>query len=198
MEELEQKPETEETPSPATTGEGGTEGASMPEDPAQRLEEARKAADGYKDQLLRKAAEFENFKRRTEAEYLSLIRSANEGVLVSLIPVVEDIARSLRSVPEEESTTSFVKGVELIEQKLIKVLEQHGLRPFESFGKPFDVNYHDALLQVPRDDVPPGTVVEEVERGYMLLDKVLRHAKVVVSSGADGTARGNSEETPRA
>jgi molecular chaperone GrpE len=71
--------------------------------------------------------------------------------------------------------------VELIYNKMVKILEKQGLVPFESLGKPFDVEYHDALMQIPREDVPPSTVVEEVERGYMFNDKVLRHAKVVVS-----------------
>jgi molecular chaperone GrpE len=170
-------------------------------DLAVQLEEARKTAEGYKDQLLRKAAEFENYKRRTEAEYLSLMRSAGEGVLASLLPVVEDLSRSLKAAADGTVNESFVKGVDLIYQKLIKVLDQQGLRPFDSLGKPFDVHFHDALLQVPRDDVPPGTVIEEVERGYMLHDRVLRHARVVVSTSANGAGSpgdAGSKETPEA
>lgn len=155
-------------------------------EPSARFEEAVRTAEAYKDQLLRKAAEFENYKRRTEAEYLALMKSAGEGVLVSLLPVVEDLTRSLKAAADGTVNDAFVKGVELIYQKLTRVLEQQGLRPFDSLGKPFDVHYHDALLQVPRDDVAPGTVIEEVERGYMLHDRVLRHAKVVVSMSADG------------
>jgi molecular chaperone GrpE len=170
-------------------------------DLAVQLEEARKTAEAYKDQLLRKAAEFENYKRRTEAEYLSLMKSAGEGVLASLLPVVEDLSRSLKAAADGTVNESFVKGVELIYQKLIKVLDQQGLRPFDSLGKPFDVHFHDALLQVPREDVPPGTVIEEVERGYMLHDRVLRHAKVVVSTSANGAGSpgdAGSNETPEA
>lgn len=149
-----------------------------------KLEEAQKAADGYKDQLLRKAAEFENYKRRTESEYGAVIRSATESLLTALIPIAEDFARSMKSGRDAGEGDAFARGVELIYAKLTKVLEQQGLVPFESVGKPFDVNYHDALLQIPRADLPPGTVVEEVERGYMLYDKVLRHARVVVSAPA--------------
>jgi molecular chaperone GrpE len=153
-----------------------------------KLDEAQKAAEGYRDQLLRKAAEFENYKRRTDAEYGAVIRNATESVLTALIPVAEDFARSLKAGRAAGEGDAFSRGVELIYAKLTKVLEQQGLVPFESTGKPFDVNYHDALLQIPRADLPPGTVIEEVERGYMLFDKVLRHAKVVVSAPAESAA----------
>jgi molecular chaperone GrpE len=152
-----------------------------------KLDEALKNAEGFKDQLLRKAAEFENYKRRTEAESLFLIRNANEGLLLALIPVVEDFARSLKSGQEQGETGALLKGVELIYQKLVRVLELQGLVPFESVGKPFDVNFHDALLVVPRAEVVPGTVIEEVERGYRFHDRVLRHAKVIVSSAVETT-----------
>lgn len=149
-----------------------------------RMEEALKAADGCRDQLLRKAAEFENYKKRTDAEYGAIIRNATGSLLAALIPVAEDFARSLKAGGENGESDAFVRGVELIYAKFTKVLEQQGLVPFDSVGKPFDVNFHDALLQIPRADLPPGTVIEEVERGYMLYDRVLRHAKVVVSAPA--------------
>jgi molecular chaperone GrpE len=154
-----------------------------------KLEEAQKAAESYKDQLLRKAAELENYKRRTDAEYGAIIRNATESVLTALIPVAEDFARSLKAGRDAGDGDAFWRGVEMIYAKLTQVLAQQGLIPFESAGRPFDVNYHDALLQIPRADLPPGTVVEEGERGYMLFDRVIRHAKVVVSApAADETA----------
>lgn len=146
-EESNQSQEKESTPVTGGVDETGavTPGAagdqkelSPQDDPRAQLAEARKSAEAYKDQLLRKAAEFENYKRRTEAEYLSLMKSAREGVLASLIPVVEDFARSMKSAADGAVTESFVKGVGLIYQKLIKVLEQQGLSPFDSLGKPFD------------------------------------------------------------
>ena len=146
------------------------------------LEEAGKSAQAYKDQFLRKAAEFENYKRRSDAEYLNLVRNANEGLISALLPIVEDLTRSLKAGSSQADGEAFYRGVELIYQKLMKVLEAQGLAPFDSTGLPFDVEYHDALLQVAREDVPPGTVVEEIARGYKLNDKVLRHAKVIVSA----------------
>jgi molecular chaperone GrpE len=149
------------------------------------LAKAEKAAESFKDQLLRKAAEFENYKRRSEADYINIIKSANEGLIASLIPILDDFARSLKSGKGMKDFDAFYRGIELIHNKLSKILAAQGLATFESSGKPFDVDYHDALLQVPRSDVPPHTVIEEVERGYKLNDKVLRHAKVIVSSSED-------------
>ena len=99
--------------------------------------------------------------------------------------MVDDFDRFLRSSRDQKDYDALLKGVELISNKLTKILSARGLAPFESVGKPFDVQYHDALLQIPRDDVSPHTVIEEVNRGYMLKDKMLRHAKVVVSAPID-------------
>jgi molecular chaperone GrpE len=148
----------------------------------QKLEAAQKLADTYKDQLLRKAAEFDNYKKRSEADYAMTVKYASEALISSLIPILDDFSRSLKSGREVKEHESFFKGVELIYNKFVKLLESHGLVPFDSVGKPFDVNYHDALLQIPQSDIPPHTVVEEIERGYKLFDKIIRHAKVIVST----------------
>lgn len=148
--------------------------------PEDRLAEAEKQAAMFKDQFLRKAAEFENFKRRADNEAATIIRYANEDLLQAILPVIDDLERSLKNSDNRDG--AFHKGIELIYQKILKTLQKQNVRPFETVGKPFDVQYHDALLQVPRKDVPPHTVLEEVEKGYLYHDKVLRHAKVVVSS----------------
>jgi molecular chaperone GrpE len=150
-----------------------------------KLDSALKNAEVCRDQLLRKAAEFENYKRRTEAEFSNLVRSANENLIAALLPVIDDFLRSLKAGKELKDYDALYRGLELIASKLTRTLENEGLQAFESAGKPFDVHFHDALLQIPRDDVPPHTVIEEVERGYMYNDRVLRHAKVVVSSSPD-------------
>ncbi len=187
-EEILQKGDTEPTDQSNIQREEKAETEQAPAIEAQlrelqeKLEAAQKLADTYKDQLLRKAAEFENYKKRSEAEYINLVKSANEGLISSLIPILDDFTRSLKSGKEVKEHESFFKGVELIHSKFVKLLESHGLIPFESVGKPFDVDYHDALMQMPRSDVPPHTVVEEIERGYKLFEKVVRHAKVIVST----------------
>ncbi len=149
------------------------------------VEELKRQVETSRDQLLRKAAEFENYRRRNENELGTIIRNANEALIVALLPIVNDFVRSLAQGKDLAASDGFYRGVELIYNKLMRLLEQQGVVPFESAGKPFDVGYHDALLQVPRADVPPHTVIEEVERGYLMHEKVLRHAKVIVSTAPD-------------
>jgi len=160
---------------------------------AEQEEEARRTIEQLKDQLLRRAAEFENYKRRSEADIASIVRFANERLLKALLPVLDDFDRSLKAGRDRNAEDPFFRGVELVAAKLAKVLDQEGLEPFTSVGEQFDVDLHDAVLQLPRADVPPHTVVEEVERGYRLNDKVLRHAKVVVSAAPED-GPGNAKE----
>jgi molecular chaperone GrpE len=195
-------PESAGAEKPADPQESTAASASPVEKLEHELEEATRSSQAYKDQFLRKAAEFENYKRRSETEYVNLVRNANEALINALLPIVEDFTRSLKPGNGQTDGESFTRGVELIYQKLMKVLEGQGLSSFPSAGKPFDVDYHDALLQVERSDVPAGTVVEEIARGYKLNDKVLRHAKVIVSaapraeSAPEGTpAPGESKES---
>ncbi|MBI2429410.1 MAG: nucleotide exchange factor GrpE [Ignavibacteriales bacterium] len=155
-----------------------------------KISDAEKQAAMYKDQLLRKAAEFDNYKRRTEADALSIAKFAGENIIAQLIPILDDLSRSLKSrkdLPADDragklDSDPFYKGVELIYAKFMKVLESQGLKAMETVGKEFNVEYHDALMLVPKSDVPPHTIIEEIEKGYMLFDKIIRHAKVIVSS----------------
>ncbi|MBK7258094.1 MAG: nucleotide exchange factor GrpE [Ignavibacteriae bacterium] len=167
---------------PGTTPEDRSANTQEPAQASSAPDESAKVIETLRDQLLRKAAEFENYKRRTEGEFLSLTRTANEGLLLSLLPVLDDLNRSLASGKDPQSHEAFFAGVEMIRTKFLKILEKHGVVPFPSTGKPFDVGFHDALMQLPRTDVPTGTVIQEVDPGYVMHDKVLRHAKVIVSA----------------
>ena len=145
------------------------------------IEELQRQLDQTKDLLLRKAAEFENYKRRTESDMAAISWRANEEIIREILPVLDDLDRSLKASRSTTDAASIVKGVELIAQKLLKMLDNAGVGTFETVGKEFNVDLHDALMQVPRTDLPPHTVIEEVEKGYMLHDRVIRHAKVIVS-----------------
>ena len=134
-----------------------------------------------KDKLLRKAAEFENYKRRTENDQINLITFAAESFIQKLLPVIDDFERSLGHVDEAEDINAIKQGLKLIYDKLLKVLDEQGVKKIEAVGNPFDVDYHEALMQRPDDSVEPHTVLEEIEKGYTYKDKVIRHAKVVVS-----------------
>lgn len=162
-----------------------------------KLQESEKAVAMYKDQLLRKAAEFENYKKRVESDFLDRIRFANESIIEALLPVLDDLERSLKMSESTKDYETLMTGVRLIQAKLFKTLQSKGLKTYEAVGKPFDTAFHDALMQMPRGDVPPNTVVEEVEKGYILNDKVLRHAKVIVASQpVSGDADGSDQSQP--
>ena len=141
----------------------------------------------WQDKFLRKAAEFENFKRRTEADQFNLINYAAESFIVKLLPVVDDFERSLQHIDKNSNIDAVKEGIKLVYEKFLKVLEDQGIKKMKVKGEPFNVEYHDALMQRKDDSVPSHTVLEEIETGYLYRDKVIRHAKVIVSeeSSAD-------------
>ncbi|MEP0860224.1 MAG: nucleotide exchange factor GrpE [Ignavibacterium sp.] len=149
-----------------------------------RIEELEKESNEWKEKFLRKAAEFENYKRRTENDQLNLLNYAAESFIKKILPVVDDFERSLEHINDSNDYEKLKEGVQLIYNKLIKVLEEQGVKKIEAVGKPFDVEYHEALMQREDPSVPPHTVLDELEKGYMYRDKVIRHSKVVVSSEA--------------
>ncbi|RYC69319.1 nucleotide exchange factor GrpE [Spirosoma sordidisoli] len=136
-----------------------------------------------KDKYLRLYADFENFRRRTAKEKLELIGQANEGLLQSLIPVVDDFERAMLSMEKTEDVAALKEGVSLIYTKLFKTLEGKGLKPMVAKGEPFNADLHESITQfpAPSDDLK-GKVIDEVEKGYYLNDKVIRFAKVIVGS----------------
>ena len=137
-----------------------------------------------KDTLLRKMAEFENYKRRTDSEISSYIKYASEKLIKELIPVYDDLGRSIDSINKGETKDfdTLKTGIALIYDKFKNVLEKEGLKEIDSLGKEFDVDLSSALMQVPSKDVKPNTVIEVIEKGYKLKDKVVKHEKVLVSS----------------
>ena len=145
------------------------------------LEKAKAEAAQHHDRWMRLAAEFENFRKRSSRQFAELVQSANERLVAQLLPVLDNFERALDHQGDEETLDSFRKGVEMIFGQLQNVLETEGLKPLDSVGKPFDPDVHDAMMQIESKEHESGTIVEEVEKGYTLNDRVLRHAKVVVS-----------------
>jgi molecular chaperone GrpE len=141
-----------------------------------------KQVSDLRDTLLRKVAEFENYKRRTDAEKAEYYGYANERLIRELLPVLDDFQRALKAYDENHDPKSLKKGVELVNDKFTKILEKQGLKEIDSTGKDFDVNLHEALMQQPTNEIEPNKVLDTVEKGYHLGDKVLRHAKFIVSS----------------
>ena len=155
----------------------------------------------WQDKLLRKAAEFENYKRRTENDQFNLINYAAESFIIKLLPIVDDFERSMEHIDDIDNNKAVKEGIKLVYEKLLKLLNEHGVKKMQTKGEPFNVDYHDALMQRKDDSVPPHTVLEEVESGYLYRDKVIRHAKVIVSEESsddnqipdDGTSDKSSE-----
>jgi molecular chaperone GrpE len=148
----------------------------------------------YKDRFLRKAAEFENYKRRTENDQLNLIKYSAESFIIKLLPTIDDFERSLKHIENSKDTSSVKEGIKLIYDSFMKVLTEQGVHKIEAAGKPFDVNFHEALMQRKAENVEPHTVIEEVQAGYMYKDRVIRHSKVVVSEGSEEEASHSSDD----
>lgn len=134
-----------------------------------------------KDQLLRTFAEFENYKKRNETEKANLITYGNESILKDLLPILDDFERSLSAFEKTTDIESIKTGVQMIFTNLTKVLDAKGVKKIECVGKKFDVNEHEALLHVDKEGTESDTVVEEVQKGYTLNGRVIRHSKVLVS-----------------
>jgi molecular chaperone GrpE len=146
------------------------------------VEELNKKIEELTDLLKRKAAEFENYKRRTENDISVFYRYANESLLKEILPLLDDFDRVIAAFKEKHDQKTFHKGIELLYDKFKKTLIKQGLKEMDAEGKDFDVNLHDALMMQPDENSEPNKVLNVVEKGYFLNDKVLRHAKVIVSS----------------
>lgn len=146
-----------------------------------------------KDTLLRKAAEFENYKRRTENDQLNLLKYAAESFILKILPVYDDLQRSIDHL-DESNLDSIKDGLKLVFDKFTKTFEEQGIKKIEAQGEAFDVEFHEALLQQPSADVEPNTVIQEVEAGYMYKDKVIKHSKVVVSQEVEEPAEENKDK----
>ncbi len=134
-----------------------------------------------KDKYLRLYADFENFRRRTAKERLELVSTANADTVKAILPIIDDFERATQSFDSTSEVEPLKEGVALIYTKLYKTLEMRGLKPMKTLGLPFDAEYQESIAQFPAPSPElKGMVVDEVEKGYMLNDKVIRYAKVVV------------------
>lgn len=151
---------------------------------AEEGDESAKMAEeckAWQDKYMRLSAEFDNFRKRTLKEKMDLIASAGEDVIKAIIPVVDDFERALAAMDGKEAVAAEREGVRLIYQKFLDILKSKGVTPIDALGKPMDVDFHDAVAKVPVPEAEKkGTVIDVVQTGYMLKDKVLRFAKVVV------------------
>ena len=163
---------------PASTEEAGQQ----PDDDAVKLLEAEQKAAENHDRFLRLAAEFENYKKRTARETADFRKFANEAMLKELLLVVYNLERAIESARAGEgSIQSFLQGVEMTRNEILKVFDKFGAVPITAMGEIFDPNFHQAVARETSKDHPENTVVKELQKGYMLHDRLLRPSMVIVS-----------------
>ncbi len=174
----------------------GPGAAAAPESPQEAtaksnpLQELQARVEKLEDSLLRAKADYQNLRRRSAIERADAIRYANAELMKSLLGVIDDFERSLAATKTSNNLQAVVDGVRLVHQNLILALRAGGLQAVDALHEPFDPGIHEAMSQRPSADFPPGTVVEEVAKGYRLHDRVLRPTKVIVSKRPDtGPAR---------
>ena len=156
------------------------------ETPGQEVDnvaELQRQRDEYYDRLLRKTAEFDNYRKRIERERQAQAESAAADVLKELLPLVDDLERALKA-ESADGTDAYRRGVELILKRLEDTLLRRGVRPIEALGLDFDPNYHQSVAYEPAENRRDGEVIEEFGRGYMLGDRLLRPSMVKVAKGA--------------
>lgn len=187
------KKKKEETEVPENTTEvlnDDTQGAQAQNNEPVAADNTPSAEDKLKDELsqandkyLRLYAEFDNFRRRTTKERVELLQTAGKEIIVSLLPILDDFERAFKSMEQATDIVAVKAGVELIHSKLANILSQKGLKPMESVGQPFDADLHEAITNVPAPaEDRKGKVIDEMEKGYYLGDKVVRFAKVIVGN----------------
>ncbi|WP_322904905.1 nucleotide exchange factor GrpE [Paenibacillus campi] len=145
------------------------------------LDRVQAHAEEQTQRLLRAQADFDNFRRRTQKEKEELAKYASAQLITELIPVIDNFERAMATKPDHPELESFGKGVDMIFRQLSDVLKNAGLTTMETVGQPFNPEFHQAVMQVESDEYEEGTVVEELQKGYVLKDKVLRPAMVKVS-----------------
>ena len=186
-----------DAPAPEATGDGGGGEAAAAAAPAAELPEAtleerltalQAERDEIKDRMLRIAAEFENFKRRSRKEQTDAVAQAREAVLRDMLEVIDNLERATTAQSGAGGNGSpdgaaVLKGVSLVLRVFQQKLERYEVRPFEAKGQVFDPHQHEAISRVPSDDVPAGSVANELQKGYRVGERLLRPALVAVSSG---------------
>ena len=178
-EELKAQAVTEENGEEATEKEEVT--LTEEEKLAQELEKAHAEIEDQKDKYLRLSAEFDNYRKRTMKEKAELILNGGEKSISSILPIVDDFERALKNMETATDVAAVKEGVELIYNKFMTVLGHNGVKVIETKEQPLDTDYHEAIAVIPApDEALKGKILDCVQTGYMLNDKVIRHAKVVV------------------
>ncbi len=186
-EEVESQEETSsESPEDATSEEGESENSEEPKKKGlfskkEKKDPLKEKVEELNDRVMRQMAEFENFRKRTDKEKAQMFEQGQANVLEKLLPVIDNFERGLAAVPEDEKDGAFADGMNKIYKQLMKQVEDLGVTPIEAVGKEFDPNLHNAVMQVESAEYESGFVAQELQKGYMFHDTVLRHSMVGVT-----------------
>ncbi len=175
---------SEEAAEPAEEDKEGSEEAPKKKNlfgKKEKKDPLKEKVDELNDRVMRQMAEFENFRKRTDKEKAQMFEQGQSNVLEKLLPVIDNFERGLAAVPEAEKDGAFADGMNKIYKQLIKQLEDLGVTPIEAVGKEFDPNLHNAVMQVESSEYESGFVAQELQKGYMFHDTVLRHSMVAVA-----------------
>jgi molecular chaperone GrpE len=191
---VEEKTAKEEAEEAAVGGKTGAEGDEKDE-LIRRINELEEENSSLKDQYLRKQADFENFRKRMLRDKEDAIKYANTSLLSDIITIIDDFERAIKAGSDAQDVESFKTGIELIEKQFVGMLERkYGLKRFDSEGEEFDPEKHEAITTEPSGEHEEQVVLEDYQKGYMLHDRVLRHAKVKVSIPVEpGSENENNE-----
>jgi len=141
----------------------------------------KEEAAQYKDKYIRLAAEFDNARKRMDREKTDFIKYANEGLISEFLNILDDLERSLKSAKtNHQDDSAFIKGLEMIMGHIYTMLKDNNVKPIEAKGKHFDPHYHEAMMQEETDEHEDGTIIEELQKGYMFADRVVRTSKVKI------------------
>ena len=166
----------------ATAEEAETATAEPVDERDARLAELEAQVAAQKDQYLRLYAEFDNYKKRTLKEKAELIQTAGKNVLEQMLPLIDDVERAMASVKTAESVDGVKEGVDLIYNKFVKFLDSNNVKEIETVGLPFNTDFHEAVAQVPMGEDKKGVVIDCTQKGYVMGEKVVRFAKVVIGA----------------
>ncbi len=181
-EEILKDQQAEETAENKTAEQTSEEQATQEEKLQKQLEEAQQTIEDQKDKYLRLSAEFDNYRKRTLKEKAELIKNGGEKAISAILPILDDLERALTNMKKLDDIQAMYDGIDLIHQKFLKTLTQEGLQKMEPVGEAFDTDFHEAIALVPApEETQKGKVLDCVQTGYKLNDKVIRHAKVVVA-----------------
>ena len=138
--------------------------------------------DELNDKLKRSMAEFDNYRKRTDKEKSAMYEIGAKDVIEKILPIVDNFERGLNSIPEDAKGSAFADGMEKIYKQFVKTLDDMGVKPIEAVGKPFDPNFHNAVMHVEDESVGENVIVEEFQKGYLYRDSVVRHSMVKVAN----------------